>query len=91
MGYLEESGLAVLPWPGNSPDLNPIEGLLNGLKGKVNAVDITNRIQLIERLVCAWHRHQEMKDLAVQYVRVMPTRVAAVVQAKDGITKYKIY
>src|SRR5215469_7592836 len=46
--YLEGCGLEVLPWPGNSPDMNPIERIWKLLKDRVNSVTVTNKRQLLE-------------------------------------------
>ena len=34
---LDETGQEVLPWPGNSPTMNPIEGLWKVLKDRVTS------------------------------------------------------
>lgn len=86
--YLEQTGIEVLPWPGNSPDLNPIEGLWKMLKDKVCSSDITNRRQLTERLIQTWHHDQQLQNLARQYIQSMPRRVQAVIKAKGCNTKY---
>lgn len=86
--YLEQVGIEVLPWPGNSPDLNPIEGLWKMLKDKVCSSDITNRRELTERLVQIWHHDQQLQNLARQYIQSMPRRVQAVIKAKGWNTKY---
>ena len=86
--YLDEAGLEVLPWPGNSPDLNPIEGIWKILKDKVNRTAATNRRELTERILQTWHHDRSIADLAAAYIRDMPKRVAAVIKAKGGATKY---
>jgi transposase len=35
MGFLREKRIAVLDWPGNSPDLNPIENLWSIIKKRL--------------------------------------------------------
>ena len=35
MGWLKDNGVKVLPWPGNSPDLNPIENAWNVIKNRL--------------------------------------------------------
>ena len=86
--HLQGMGLEVLPWPGNSPDLNPIEGLWNDMKNEVNKIAITNKEQLIDRLQTVWHGNERISNLARQYIDSMPRRVQAVIKARGGHTKY---
>ena len=86
--YLEGCGLEVLPWPGNSPDMNPIEGIWKLLKDRVNSVTVTNKRQLLERIIHAWHHNAEIRDYAIRYIDGMPDRIKALIKAKGGPTKY---
>ena len=61
-------------WPAQSPDLNPIEHLTNGI------------LQLWKRIQEVWEGIpvEECQKL----IKSMPRRVQAVVKAKEGYTKY---
>ena len=43
--YLAERGIAVLDWPGNSPDLNPIEKVWDIMKKKIGKLP-NNKLKL---------------------------------------------
>ena len=58
--FLEAHGIETLPWPGNSPDMNPIENLWSILKSKMHKKTITNKRQLIEELISAWTREDRI-------------------------------
>ena len=54
--FLRHNNIEVSPWPGFSPDMNPIENL------KENAKEmITNHKQLIEKLMNVCHHSHLMK------------------------------
>lgn len=88
MEHFRELGYRVLDWPGNSPDMNPIEGLWNDLKDEMSKIVSTNKKDLIARLIDVWHHNPRMEELAQSYIEGMPKRVAAVIAAKGGCTKY---
>ena len=75
---------------GNSPDMNPIESLWDVLRDKFHKVFITNKTQLIERLIRVWFHSQKIKALFVLLINGMPRRVAGLKQAKVGQTKYRV-
>lgn len=52
--YFLKSKITVLSWPGNSPDMNPIETIWNYMKLQLNKLNITNRGQLIDALQTIW-------------------------------------
>ena len=87
--FLNEKNIPLLDWPGNSPDLNPIENLWELTKHRINSEClITTKNQLIERLIAVWHRDDDLKRLAKNCIESMPRRIAAVIKAKGGPTKY---
>jgi len=43
--WMKNNGVKLLPWPDNSPDMNPIESLWDVLKDEIHEVPITNKIQ----------------------------------------------
>lgn len=47
--------VSVIPWPSQSPDLNPIENLWDELKKKLGGQYFTNRDQLWEAVQKEWH------------------------------------
>jgi transposase len=84
----EESGLKFLPWPAQSPDLNPIENLWNDVKNKVyGGGKKPKNIKGLEKIVrTAW------KMIPLERIQVlvdsMPQRIQACIAAKGGPTKY---
>jgi hypothetical protein len=88
MREIARLGLEPIPWPANSPDLNPIETLWFKMKQRIKAYkDRPTRIQpLRDALAAEWERITHEEILAL--VDSMPERVWAVVEAKGGHTKY---
>ncbi|KFM66113.1 Transposable element Tcb1 transposase, partial [Stegodyphus mimosarum] len=80
----------VLPWPANSPDLNPIENLCDHLDRVVRAMDPQprNLAQLATALESAWLNIPEntFRDLCDS----LPARLAAVRSAKVKIRCRKL-
>ncbi|KAI6660736.1 Transposable element Tcb1 transposase [Oopsacas minuta] len=74
-------------WPGNSPNLNPIEHLWAILKERVNEKgQMTNRNQLIETVKLAWQAITP--DILENLVGSMPNRVKVVLEmGRDYINK----
>ena len=52
--YLKKNNNNVLPWPENSPNMNPIENLWEIVKRKVAEEVITNVGTLIAKLKKVW-------------------------------------
>ena len=81
---MKKNHLKLLPWLGNSPDMNSIESLWNVLKDKIHEVYVTNKTQHIEHLIRVWFHFEKFKALCVSLINGMPRRVTALKQAKGG-------
>lgn len=86
--FLVRSKLELLSWHGNSPDINPIENMWALLKTKTAMKGLTTTRAILESLIHTWHHDPEMATLCKTLVHRMPRRVAAVIKAHGGLTKY---
>ena len=77
-----------LPWPENSPDQTPIEGVWKLLKDRVNATPMTTKRELIEHILQTWHHDLQIANIGRRYILDMPHRIASLIKAKGGHTKY---
>jgi DDE superfamily endonuclease len=86
--WFEDKGVKVLEWPPQSPDLNPIEHLWRHLKRQLAAypTEARNIDELWERVQTEWEKIPV--QVCVDLISSMPRRIAAVLKAKGGYTKY---
>ncbi|KAG0729791.1 Transposable element Tcb1 transposase [Chionoecetes opilio] len=84
--FLTDNNIPVLDWPGNSPDLNPIENAWNEMKKAIAKKRPTNINELKQALTKLW---VEM-DLSyfTKLATSMPKRIGMVIQYKGNMTKY---
>ena len=84
--FLTDNNIPVLEWPGNSPDLNPIENAWNYIKNKLQETRPSNIVD----------RQKELKKLWVNLdptyfaslAESMPQRLQTVIDCKGEMTKY---
>lgn len=86
--WKEENLISSLPWPAQSPDLNPIEHLWDHLGRKVqkHKPQPKNRRELIAVLEEEWVKIEE--NVLEKLVNSMPKRVKDVISSKGYPTKY---
>ena len=85
--FLKSKKIRILDWPGNSPDLNPIENLWSILKDKVSKKQPTSAKMLEQAIKEVWVRELS-NEYCQSLVESMPRRLEAVIKAKGGPTKY---
>jgi len=87
MTWFKENKVKLLDWPGNSPDLNPIENLWARLKRTVSAKRPSNKRELVEAIINSWFHIISANDLE-RLVDSMPRRCQAVIRSKGYPTRY---
>jgi transposase len=96
LDLLEESHIPTMVWPANSPDLNPIENLWRDLKSRFYSEFCKLRSNPSASRESYGDYEKILQQLWLEtdwnYIRSlmesMPRRVAAVIAAKGGHTKY---
>lgn len=86
--WFSDNDITIMKWPVQSPDINPIEHLWNHLKWHLATyeTDPKSQKELWE------HVQKEWDEIPVEecrnFIRSMPRRLAAIIKAKGGYTKY---
>src|SRR5262249_22255094 len=86
--WFEDHGFEVMKWPAQSADLNPIEHLWWYLKRRLDEYEEPPK-SLTELWECCqvdWDKIT--KETCQNLIESMPRRVAAILKAKGGYTKY---
>lgn len=86
--FLNDEEIEVLPWPGNSPDLNPIENCWAYLKSKVYSRPNPTLSILKENIEDIWNNDQGLKDMIKACIASIPKRIRNVIKQKGGVTKF---
>jgi len=85
--WLRSQKVRTIDWPGNSPDLNPIENIWRCMKHKVAFRYPSNLADLQHAIRQVW-AFEITDELCRKCTESMPRRLQAVIANKGGITKY---
>ena len=86
--FFRESKMTVLEWPGNSPDLNPIENLWAILKCNFKKRGIRTKNEAIRWMLDAAHHAEDVKEICSNLVDSMPSRISQCINAKGCHINY---
>jgi transposase len=86
--YCAEKGIQRPYWPPSSPDMNPIEHVWGWLKHYLtNLKPVPNNLREVEIAVIEFFESLDFESIRKQY-NSMPERIAALLKARGGNTKY---
>ena len=85
--FLKKKKIKTIDWPGNSPDLNPIENVCSLLKNKVADRQTTSTQEMETAIKLLWI-HNITPEYCRNLVDSMPRRLQAVLNNRGGHTKY---
>ncbi|GFV52061.1 transposable element Tcb2 transposase [Trichonephila clavipes] len=86
--FLAEQNIPLLDWLGNSHVMNPIDNVWELMKREVAKDVITNKRQLLERIIHMWNHHPQIQETVQSCIDSMPRRIEVLIAAKGGSTKY---
>ena len=84
--FFSTKGITVLPWPANSPDLNPIENIWSILKQNVEKRCTKTKEQLILVIEDEWDKLS--MDLIRKTIETMPKRLDEVIKNQGKKCSY---
>ena len=87
MNWFQTKNVRVLKWPGNSPDLNPIENLWTLIKKKVSTSNPTTMDELKRIIKEIWCKDID-QNLFKNLLDSMQSRIQKVIKNKGYYTKY---
>ena len=85
---LLQKEIMVLDWPGNSPDLNPIENLWAIIKLEQRKKDCTSREKMTKAIIDIWFDDSKIKHHCATLVDTMPARIQEVIRKRGGHIHY---
>ena len=83
-----KNNIKTLKWPGNSPDLNPIENLWAVVKKRLRKHNCTTKTKLTTTILQIWTEDTEIQNISKNLLDSMPNRVQKVKAARGGRIKY---
>ena len=86
--FMVKNNIKTLKWPGNSPDLNPIENLWAIVKKRLRKHDCTTKTKLSTTILQIWIEDTEIQNICKNLVGSMPNWVQKVIAARGGHIKY---
>jgi transposase len=70
--FFDESGLEILDWPGNSPDISPIENFWAIIKQRLLKEDCLAMTKLISAVIRTWYHDEQVTKMCSNLVESMP-------------------
>ena len=83
-----ENNINVLFWPGNSPDLNPIENLWAIVKSEQKKQDSKTKDLLKKVVIDVWFNNAKIERCCKTLVDSMPKRIQELIQNNGGHISY---
>ena len=86
--FRNRPNIRLIDWPGNSPDLNPIENCWAWMKSQLANCQATSIPQLEEEIMRLWVYRMSDSEYLRNLVMSMPRRLQAVLENGGNATKY---
>ena len=84
--YFEENKIKVMPWPAQSPDMNPIENLWGIIKVRVAELQPKTKEELKHAIISTWN--EMTPEITMKLVNSFSERAIALYNAKGNHINY---
>jgi transposase len=78
----------MLVWPGNSPDMNPIENLWSIQDKHQGKMDCSTEERMVMNVIKVWIHGSGVKNIRSKLVESMPKRVQKIIIVKEEHISY---
>ena len=82
--FMNKNHIKSLKWPGNSPDLNPIENFWSICKQRLRKMDCTLKEKLFQALIQVWYKEPQIFKDCLKLVDSMPKRIKMLLNNRGG-------
>ena len=86
--FADHPEIQLIDWPGNSPDLNPIENVWAWMKQQLQNCKATSLPELQRKITELWTLRMDNIDYLKSLIESMPRRLQAVIEKEGNSTKY---
>jgi transposase len=86
--FIRVNKIIMPDWPGNSPDMNPIENLWSMLKKRLGKMECSTEERMVTKVIKVWFHDSRVKNICSNLVESMPKCVQEVILAKGGHISY---
>jgi transposase len=86
--FEERPHIQLIAWPGNSPDLNPIENVWLWMKVQLRDVNASNIEEWKRKITELWTIKMADSEYLKKLVESMPRRLSDVIKREGGTSKY---
>ena len=86
--FKERPHIQLIKWPGNSPDLNPIENAWSWIQVQLKNTHPTNQEELKDEIRKLWVLKMDNFPYLKKLVKSMPNRIPEVISRGGNVTRY---
>jgi transposase len=80
--FIQENKISMLDWPGNSPDMNPMENLWSVVKKRLSKLDCATEERVVTSVIKMWFHECGVKNICSKLAESMPKLVQEVILEK---------